>query len=588
MQKLVWQNAKGDEINLTQNPFGITQWEGFSNTGLNIQSQQVPFADGSVFLDALMEQRELSVTLAINDENDLYTRYELKRQLISALNPKLGEGYLIYTNDFISKRIKCVAQIPIFPTKNSDDAGTQKASLSWVACEPYWEDLEETGVDFGIDSQPVIDNKGDVPVQIKIDFFTSGVTNPKITNVTQNKFIKYNGVLSENLQISTEVGKKYFISEPISFDKLRAFGFYLYSVTYSETLGLFVAVGGDGAILTSPDGTTWARNSGVSTYLYSVTYSETLGLFVAGGEYGAILTSPDGTTWTERNSGVSTYLYSVTYSETLGLFVAVGQAGTILTSSDGTTWTRRTSGTSVNLQAVTYSETLGLFVAGGDLGTILTSSDGTTWTRRTSGVSTYLSSVTYSETLGLFVIVGQSGTILTSPDGTTWTERNSGVSTYLYSVTYSETLGLFVAVGQSGTILTSSDGTTWARRNSGVSVILQAVTYSETLGLFVAVGQSGTILTSSDGTTWTRRTSGVSVNLQAVTYSETLGLFVAGGDSGVILNSYFSLTENQIQNISEDSNANLKIEIGENKFRLNKTSGSFRARISYRQKYIGV
>ena len=343
MQKLVWKNSKGDEINLTQNPFGITQWEGFSNTGLNIQSQQVPFADGSVFLDALMEQRELSVTLAINDENDLYTRYELKRQLISALNPKLGEGYLIYTNDFISKRIKCVAQIPIFPTKNSNDAGTQKASLSWVACEPYWEDLKETGVDFGVDSQPVIDNKGDVPVQIKIDFFTSGVTNPKITNVTQNKFIKYNGVLSENLQISTEVGKKYFISEPISFDKLRAFGFYLYSVTYSETLGLFVAV-------------------------------------------------------------------------------------------------------------------------------------------------------------------GRAGAILTSTDGATWTSRTSGVSTYLYSVTY----------------------------------------------------------------------------------SETLGLFVAGGDSGVILNSYFSLTENQIQNISEDSNANLKIEIGENKFRLNKTSGSFRARISYRQKYIGV
>ena len=106
MQKLVWRNSNGDEIDLTKAPYGITNWEGFSNTSLNIQSQQVPFQDGGVFLDALMEQRELSVTLAIQDNNNLENRYKYRRELIHILNPKLGEGYLIYTNDFISKRIK--------------------------------------------------------------------------------------------------------------------------------------------------------------------------------------------------------------------------------------------------------------------------------------------------------------------------------------------------------------------------------------------------------------------------------------------------------------------------------------------------
>jgi hypothetical protein len=106
--------------------------------------------------------------------------------------------------------------------------------------------------------------------------------------------------------------------------------------------------------------------------------------------------------------------------------------------------------------------------------------------------------------------------------------------------------------------------------------------------LFVSVGVSGTILTSSDGITWTSRVSGISADLYSVTYSENLGLFVAVGDSGFILNSQFSLTENQIQNIFKDSDANLNIGIGKNQFRLNKTSGSFRARITYRQKYIGV
>ena len=122
MQRLVWQNSNGDEINLTSGNYGITNWEGFANTTLNIQSQQVPFQDGGVFLDALMEQRELSVTLAMYDGGNLEERYRMRRELVHALNPKLGEGYLIYTNDFISKRIKCVAQIPLFETHNSNDS----------------------------------------------------------------------------------------------------------------------------------------------------------------------------------------------------------------------------------------------------------------------------------------------------------------------------------------------------------------------------------------------------------------------------------------------------------------------------------
>ena len=49
MQKLIWTNSDGDSIDLTSGNYGITNWEGFSNTSLNIQSQQVPFQDGGVF-----------------------------------------------------------------------------------------------------------------------------------------------------------------------------------------------------------------------------------------------------------------------------------------------------------------------------------------------------------------------------------------------------------------------------------------------------------------------------------------------------------------------------------------------------------
>ena len=168
MQKLYWQNAKGQTVDLTAEPYGITEWEGFANTELNVQTQQVPFNDGGVYLDALMEQRELSVTLAIKDRNNLEDRYRLRRELIAVLNPKLGEGYLIYENDYLQKRIKCVPYIPQFENHNSNTKGTPKASLTWLACEPYWEDVEETIVVLQAGIATDIENGGDVPCAVTV------------------------------------------------------------------------------------------------------------------------------------------------------------------------------------------------------------------------------------------------------------------------------------------------------------------------------------------------------------------------------------------------------------------------------------
>jgi len=95
--------------------------------------------------------------------------------------------------------------------------------------------------------------------------------------------------------------------------------------------------GGGGGGGGSGVGTTWTlRNPGFGAFC-SVTYGN--GTFVAVGpgdnivavgEDGAILTSPDGVSWTARTSVTSNYLNGVTYGN--GRFVAVGNFGTILTS----------------------------------------------------------------------------------------------------------------------------------------------------------------------------------------------------------------------------------------------------------------
>ncbi|WP_457631287.1 WD40/YVTN/BNR-like repeat-containing protein, partial [Oceanithermus sp.] len=129
------------------------------------------------------------------------------------------------------------------------------------------------------------------------------------------------------------------------------------SVAYGN--GVYVIVGSDGAIVTSPDGASWtARGSGTDAWLYSVTYGN--GTFVAVGDGGTILTSADGESWTAQTSGTSTLLYGVTFGN--NTFVAVGKSGRTVTSTNGVDWTPRTSGTS-DLTSVAYGN--GTFVAVG-------------------------------------------------------------------------------------------------------------------------------------------------------------------------------------------------------------------------------
>src|SRR5690349_13321421 len=64
------------------------------------------------------------------------------------------------------------------------------------------------------------------------------------------------------------------------------------------------------------------------------------GQFVGVGGNGTILTSPDGRFWTARNSGTTNDLTSVTWgSGPQSFYVAVGRQGTILRSSDAVNWT---------------------------------------------------------------------------------------------------------------------------------------------------------------------------------------------------------------------------------------------------------
>ncbi len=97
-----------------------------------------------------------------------------------------------------------------------------------------------------------------------------------------------------------------------------------YSLQVRATSGSLTKTANLTVVVTAP----WTLRSSGGTSLSGVTYGN--GLFVAVGGSGTILTSPDGMTWTQQTSPASEILYDVAYGN--GTFVAVGYRGTIVTS----------------------------------------------------------------------------------------------------------------------------------------------------------------------------------------------------------------------------------------------------------------
>ena len=567
MQKLVWQNSEGDELDLTSGNYGITEWEGFSNAGLNIQSQQVPFQDGAVFLDALIEPRELTVTLAMQDNNNLELRYQLRRELIHKLNPKLGEGYLIYTNDFTSKRIKCVSQIPLFENHNSNDSGTPKASLSWTANEPYWEDLEETEVVLQMGRTQTVENEGDIPCGVKINIDSTQIGYPVVKNVTNGKKILLEGLFGSFIKIDTDVGKKQVVGQSEGMTP-QVMGWTLEQIQYNSVLKKYFVTSLINSSLCygiSEDRENWnfVRNIGVG---YNIAYSEVLGYFIQIGYY-ASYKSTDGINWEQLGSNLAFYYCSVVRVEEMGLFFALYQ-NELYSSPDGETWQRivTPSGysaffgqnvggklyissqggddcyiydgnefTQINLKPfvrIQYISELGIYVAEYRAsGYIQTSTDGITWTQvDTNGYA--VNSIGWNgNKLLINVSIGGTNYWLESTDGINITLIGS--APYSFSCLWFEN-GKYTGCGANGLIANSEDGgATWeVKKTDPVSALSQnnvqfVSSASKTFILF----NNGGLLSSTDGIKW--KAENPNITLQHFEWIKEKNLFVGFNGSAI-------------------------------------------------------
>ncbi|WP_017728488.1 phage tail family protein [Halalkalibacterium ligniniphilum] len=226
MERITFINSRGDQISFTNSVYKLITIEGFGDVVADIQTEKSPSQDGGTFIDAVLEERPISLELKIKgaDYNEVVRN---RNRMSSVMNPKLGLGKLKVETDEITKYIDCIADsVPYYPSGSRNrGVNWQRALVSLRCPDPYWksDDITEQPTfeplfqfpfegefEMGIQrDERIIINEGDAPAPLRIEFY-GPAANPIITNVTTGEFIKVNRTLGEGeyMRIDTTDGRK--------------------------------------------------------------------------------------------------------------------------------------------------------------------------------------------------------------------------------------------------------------------------------------------------------------------------------------------------------------------------------------------
>ncbi len=238
----------------------------------------------------------------------------------------------------------------------------------------------------------------------------------------------------------------------------------------------YLAVGTNGTVVSSADGTHWAHINPQPKIAYGMHSLQFVnGQFMAfspeigGGGGGRTYTSKDGRSWGDHH--LAQGVYSVQYMG--GEFFATvraqgGRGSAFAVSRRGYHWDTVaqippgiSQSPAGNFYDFAYGN--GVYVA---VGTgIYNSVNGQSWNymAQSSVGPRGLNAVSWSPELNLFVALCDNGNILSSPQGKQWTPVSSPGSNQRWpqSVVWSQTQRMFLAVGRFGVVLYSWDGVHW-------------------------------------------------------------------------------------------------------------------------------
>jgi photosystem II stability/assembly factor-like uncharacterized protein len=227
-------------------------------------------------------------------------------------------------------------------------------------------------------------------------------------------------------------------------------------------------------------------------------------LFVLVGENGEILTSPDLVTWTERQSEIpgieglgSSFLFVGWFGDR---FLAGGPEGTLMSSADGISWTLVT--TPFDDWVYTVEQIGDRFVFPGRQGKIHWTEDFLEWTTVDTSFADTFRDIHFHD--GLLMAVGRDGGLAVSSNGADWQLPLDNANPGGFEAVIARD-GIFLAADNNGVIHVSNDSEAWLP-------VFTTVDESGIVGLeyfqnrYVAITRDGRAYSSDDTTTWTEIT----------------------------------------------------------------------------------
>lgn len=225
MHRITITNSRGESLVLGNSNHILTNIDGVGTPEVDTAMQRGHLQDGRTYLGSTFDARQIALTaiLQAKSEEELW---KMRQWAMRVLDPKLGEGKLLYEYDGGTKVITVVSEGAQFPPK-SKLTGQQNLEVDLICPNPYFNDIEDGGeplaawlgglkfplrfptrfAERGRDR--MINNDGHVATPVIIEFNGPAV-NPVVTNATTGEFIKVrrNLAAGDRLVINTTWGKK--------------------------------------------------------------------------------------------------------------------------------------------------------------------------------------------------------------------------------------------------------------------------------------------------------------------------------------------------------------------------------------------
>ena len=147
MERFTFINAKGGRVVVGghRDDFLLTAHSGTTSAEVLTTSRRGFSQNGRFYVNTHLGVRIITLEFVAKRKDDV-SFYSVKRSLSQILNPLLGEGTLIYKNDFIEKQI--TVSVTGMPELSAKDQILGRYTVEFTAHDPFWTDTADTTKNF--------------------------------------------------------------------------------------------------------------------------------------------------------------------------------------------------------------------------------------------------------------------------------------------------------------------------------------------------------------------------------------------------------------------------------------------------------